>query len=467
MNRTTSHILSLLTRILSVVLLANGLFSCTKADSDQDITNETYGDEVTVRVNLATRANTGNFVAPVETDEMIASYRIAFVTPTSRQIVALVDNTCEPTEKDGFDVQLSAGTYHLYAFANMDPAYLDNLGIVLGGIVPVDINTRRYHVPGHFSDSRLLAKEDLGGYIPMTGLCPQRVQVTERVNQTFNVEVRRMFAKIQFDFTNATSKNREIRSQSISDLTVNASSGTGSILLMNHEEGRDELSLLSPAPKATLQHQYATPLSLTANGGKASQTFYVLESRANDITNSFMMDFDVVQSGAAESESALRYALTDPSVLTLIHRNDWIRIPVTIADWLLHIDVLFYPPIGGYPEADIDEDNSNEFTVTVKSGGDIVINPTVYRYDIPDDKFTFTDTRRVLGSPTISVTGKTDIFVAGKAPRLTPSGEILATLSHSRTGTACITVQMEIITNPGVTPSVTKILTRKIYIVRK
>lgn len=456
------NIINMLTRILSVVLLVGMFFSCAK-DNEQQA--EYAGEPVSVHINLSTRANTGGYVPEVETEEMIASYRIVFTTPADRHIVAVVDNTCTPTEKDAFDVRLSPGSYKVYAFANISGTYLDNLGIRDGGTVPAELASLTYAVPNYFSDDHLLAVEDFEGYIPMTGLCPQNVVVTERVSQTFNVEVRRLFAKVQFDFTNATKTAREVRSQSISDLTTNREDGNGSILLMNYDEDRDHITLISPR-KATLSHRYTTPLTLAAEGGTASQTFYVLESRANDITNSFMMDFDVVQSGADESVSSLRYALTDPSVLTLIHRNDWIRIPVTIADWLLHIDVLFYPPIGGYPEAEIDEDNSNEFTVTVKSGGDIVINPSVYRYDIPDDKFTFTDTRRVLGTPTVSVTGDIGIFAANKVPRLTSSGEILATLSHSNTGTACITIQMEIITNPGVTPSVTKTLTRKIYIHR-
>lgn len=463
MKYTHKSISLILTRILPLVLLANVIFSCTGDYDDIENSEDYTGTPVSVAVNIATKANTGVYAAPVDPEDLIAKYRIAFAQ-TNGRIVAIVDNTCAPTEKDPFEVRLSPGTYNVYAFANMDGNYLDELGIIEGNNIPSNIKTLRYHVPGHFSDGKLLAKEDLGGYIPMTGICPQRIQITERVNQTFNVEVRRLFAKIQFDYTNKTKTKWELRSQSIHDLTVNATDGNGSILLMNYEEGRDQLSLLTPAPKATLSHTYTTPLTLNAEGGEASQTFYVLESEANSLTNCFMMEFNVALPKSEDSDENIRYSLTDPSVLTLIHRNDWIRIPVTLADWLLHLEVLFYPPIGGYPGAEIKEDGTNEFTVSFASGGDFIINPTVYRYDLPEDKFSFTDTRRVLGTPTITTTGDISIFEYGKQPRFTDSGEILGTLSNSFKGTACVTVSMDIITNPGVTPAVIKKLTRKIYL---
>ena len=41
--------------------------------------------------------------------------------------------------------------------------------------------------------------------------------------------------------------------------------------------------------------------------------------------------------------------LTDLSVMKHINRNDYWQIPVNLSDWIVDFDVIFYPPIGGYP----------------------------------------------------------------------------------------------------------------------
>ena len=59
-----------------------------------------------------------------------------------------------------------------------------------------------------------------------------------------------------------------------------------------------------------------------------------------------------------------------------MYRNDWVRIPIVLTDWVLELDVTFYPPIGGYPAVKTEE-KDNEFYARFGTGGYFAIVPRV------------------------------------------------------------------------------------------
>lgn len=444
------------------------LAACTAED-------ETMDDRGTVRFSLgATRANTGSYVSEATDCELIKWYRVAMTQRGSREIVLCIDkDLTQARELDPLDeIQLNPGSYDVYAFANIDRAYLDGLGIRKGGAVPEDIGTLRYAVPGYFDatpdaegrlQGTLLSTEAFaaaGGYIPMTSLAPQQVEVSARVSQTFNIEVRRLFAKLEFVFRNPTDEDLQVNSIAVGNMTPRGEA-PGSILLMNYEESRDALSLPADLKQATFTHTFASPSQLAARTGTATHSFYVLESRANSITNSFSLDFNVTRKGEAPTgskEDYMRWALTDPATITLLHRNDWLVLPITLGEWQLRLEARSYPPIGGYPEAEVTGE-SDEFNVKFRYMGEFSIRPSLRKYGTTD--WIYLDDTSVVESYDLTVDttsdGLTDIF---KKKPVKKGSEIIGTIKSGVKGTALVTLTVHIDDGTGFK----RTLTRKLYI---
>lgn len=453
------HLLYIL--VLSVCAF---LFSCSNVD---DVTSPS-GDAVKATFSLSTRASVGTPHDPIDNSELINDYYVVFAD-RSGTIVEIFNKDCSPVEIDEFTLELAPGIYRVYAFANIPQSYIATLGLTKGSKIagfPKAFEKVYYPIPGFFNTTTLLPTDAYGANIPMTSIEAQEITVTERATQTFGIEVRRLFAKLQFNYTNPTDEDLELRSQSVSNLTLNATADKGAVRLMNYD---DALVLLSPeARTATLSHNYTTPLLLEKNGGTATKSFYVLESKANNITNSFMMDFDVVRKGESPSEARdyMRYALTDPNTLTAIRRNDWIVIPITLAEWQMRLEARTYPPIGGYPEAEISESESNEFIVVFQGGGDFVIRPFIRKTTDGDNWFGIDNTLKIHGTPTIIVRDTDGIF--NTQPTLTKTGEIIGNMKVASFKKASIEISVDVITSaPGVTPMTTKNLKRKIFVTQK
>lgn len=465
-----------LKNIYSITFAALLAASCTS-----DITAEggdtTNGDEVKVSVTFQSRVASGVGVAtdPVPTlqVERFNRYWVVFTDGTaSNKIVAIVKNTCALTEQDEFTVNLSPGSYKVYGFANIDGTYLEGLGIIEGRPMP-DLSGTLFTPDNRFfgnSVTTLLPCETFqsdytGGNnlgIPMTSVNGQTINITNAVTVTTSVEVVRMFAKVEFLFGNNTAHDLTLRGQSISNLSVNRTTG-GYIPLYNDDDRT--FSFLDGTPFKTLSYTYPGGLQLPQGATNVSQAFYVLESKADELTNSFLLDFDVVTKGESPADPTdyMRYALTDENTLTAIRRNDWLRIPVIFTDWQLRLEALTYPPIGGYPEAEISETESNEFVVVFDGGGDFMIRPFIRKYNDGLNWFGIDDTSKISGAPTITVDDTDGIFLT--APALNASGEIRGRMRVASGKNATITLTTRVITSTS--PLMTKPLTRKIYVTQK
>lgn len=465
----------------------NNIYSLTfaallAASCSSDVTNEggdtPTGDEVKVNFTMSSRAASGIGVAanpvPALKVERFNHYWVVFTDGTaSNKIVAIVKNSCALTERDEFTVSLSPGTYKVYGFANIADDYLEGLGLVEGQTMP-DLSGTLFTPDNRFfgnSVTTLLPVETFqSDYtagnntgIPMTSSGGQTVNITNAVTVTTSIEVVRMLAKVEFVFGNNTSTDLTLRGQSISNLSVNRPAG-GYIPLYN-DDGRT-FSFLDGTPFKTLSYIYpAGGLQLPMGASNVSKAFYVLESKADEITNSFLLDFDVVKKGESPADISdyMRYALTDENTLTAIRRNDWIRIPVTFTDWQMRLEAFTYPPIGGYPEAEISETESNEFVVVFDGGGDFSIRPFIRKFNDADNWFGIDNTSKIKGLPTITVEDLDGIFLT--EPTLNATGEIRGRMKVASGKKAIITVSATVITSTS--PLMTKPLTRKIYVTQK
>ena len=162
-----------------------------------------------------------------------------------------------------------------------------------------------------------------------------------------------------------------------------------------------------------------TPASTTiaANGGTGSLFFYVNETDATFTTteNQLSLRFKIRRDGYTEE---LRYGVTIPYIdgltggdgFNVIRRNDWIHIPIYIADWIFRVEPLAFVPIAGYPAVTV---SSDALTTTFSTGGLIALKPFAQKNndgtwrDFSDPEVTF-----------VSLSWKnsdgTDVFGSGK-----------------------------------------------------
>lgn len=403
--------------------------------------------------NATRAANEGAYVAEALPAELMKKYAVAVTLRGSNKIVAFATKKdLTGVESDVVDLELRPGDYTVYGFANIDFATLKDLGIEEGGTIPANISTLRTLIPG-YGEKALFTVGDIETQgIPMTSVAGQDVTVTERVSQTFGIEVRRMMAKLQFDFRNPTPKDLVLSSIKVGSLTLNKTTPSTKLpfRFMNYEEARNTVDLPTDVLTASPIHTFTQTLTAKYDAKKDSdgkfnavpqhsEIFYVLESAAPTTGNSFPLEFDITD-GVSTLGDNMRYALTSPNALTLIHRNDWIIIPITIGEWVMDLTAFSYPPIGGYPDAKVASDGENVFHVKFSAPGDIAFYPTIHKYYSAADFFYLNDPNRIKsGTTSITVDDPSHIFSIAPSV-LGSAGEYTATLSGTK-GKATITVK--------------------------
>lgn len=469
--------------IFAVCALA--LTACQSGDGVDELLDKPATDSaepVEVSFAISTRAVNEGVTNPTATEyELMHSYRI-IIADENGKIVESIDHQLGANEpavvQDKAYILIAPGKYKAYGFANIDGHILDEKGLKVDGSTS-GIKDLTYSIPQVQGRTGLLAAKDLDFYIPMSsehsGLA---MDVKGTGKENFVIEVRRMMAKVEFSFVNNTDQKLGLLKQEIGNMTTFGST----VYLMNQLEGRNVLNFPTQLSFAKYSYAYGNGdvvIPAGAEGynkgfqGNPNTTFYVLESKADETSESFQLGFDLrnyVDDAPAQTET-MRYALTDPTRFTLIHRNDWIRIPITISDWDMRITTRFYPPIGGYPEAVIEKNPDQNFTVSFSSGGDFVIIPEMRKLYSNSDWFGLEDHEKISGAPVVTVEVPDDKVFTTKGQVKYKNGEIIGCINgaNGAEGTATVTIKVNVITTPatGSTPAVTRTITRKIFIVRK
>lgn len=434
----------------------------------------------------AAAADPGTPEDPVADNEKIKSYKIIFVNDqqtaegsTARIVRAIVEKKFDTgaVEEDIFTVDLAPGTYDIYAIANIstnsesstisddnyrniiDKEYTD---LPVSSLFVSNIGDK---APSHEAILSAFWKDMPNGYIgdiPMCGFIKD-AKVTGKIEETFSVEVVRMLAKMEFKFS-APDATVPV---TIKKVTVHGVS-TGAIPFMPDYSilGTKAPTLLGLG-REDLVFAFDNPLQVNNDGMVSTGTKYLRESIAEvHPSKSFLISVDMLRGTDGEEgkewQDVVQYAIANE--LQYINRNDHIVIPIRITDWILDIDVHFYPPIGGYP-AVIVKKNKDEHYITFGTQGTFEIITSV-RNAKPDSTPLSKDNYKVaIGTPEITNTteGSPNLFV--KNPYISKTGEILGEVS-SATGIARVPISVSI-TYQEDGKDINATCSRNLFIIRK
>lgn len=363
---------------LPILLLLLIMAACS-SDSDATLSEEGTPVRVTLRLSVAgndaTRADAVlDPVTNASADEMMKNWKVIVADANDKVVKTFAEEGLENLETDEVtqSVTLIKGsTYHFYSFANLS---WTELGFTDAPVADTDVstlNTRTFSINGNDFNS------DSG--IPMSNR--QTYTVKGEADESFDLIVVRMLAKMEFRFTNATTSALTVTGITLSDITSNVADNI--CLLPAYQTGEnlngpDDMAagdLIPNLPTSATKADFTktVDLSVGTNAEEAvTTTFYLNESQVAKDTypGYFVITLSVSKDGGTSVEQ--RYALLSWKEIA---RNDYRTIPIRLDDYSLEIIPYDFPAIGVYPASVREEDG--KFTCTFHAGGDFYIVPRV------------------------------------------------------------------------------------------
>lgn len=401
--------------ILPVIMAL--LFGSCASDEPRPA-SETTTSTITIRTRAPQVAADDN--------ELIRTWWMAFVDGSNvvRLVIERPSDKIEPVDYEAIDFVLAKGVYTVYAFANI-PSSTSGLDFTVGNQAP-DLSTATWSAVGVPGDD-----------IPMTGVL-KNVVLSGKTGDSFTIEVVRLWAKMCFEFTTNASHPVTVKSISMTPAL------TGAVNLLPDYGSLGKSPVL---PAGTICSQLDRNVDINVGSEAVSETFYLLESTAESHpTGCYPLTFGLEYAdGTKSTVSALAYQLA------YINRNDFVTIPVLITDWTVNLEVLFYPPIGGYP-AVVVRSEDDEFYAEFGSSGlfEIAVEVT--------DSYTGSKLMPDRISVSLSVDSGGDIF--SQQP-LWSDGEMIGELAEGKTGTAVISLDITVTDD-----AIQQTYKRKLYIIR-
>lgn len=275
--------------------------------------------------------------------EMMHNCFVVIVQNGKIQSIVQRDFT-EEVEQTSLKAKAELGNATFYSFANITPA---ELGITMT-TTPTEIESKYYKVEGN--TTTLSTKG-----IPMSN--KQTVNITSKKQQV-DLEVIRMMAKVELNFTNDTGYDLSIKSVKLTDITDNAADNV-SLLPMKDASG----NVVPNINDAATYKDYTVSIGGTSgtqvkNGGTLQTTFYVNESVARN------PKYFVLSINTDKGTVTNRIAMTEWSKIA---RNDYLVIPVKLVDYRIELEPQVFTAIGVIPELNYDGDR---ITATFKSYGE-------------------------------------------------------------------------------------------------
>lgn len=459
---------------LALILILTGCVSESEPGGKEEFEE---GVPVEVSFSISSRFNgtgmsraDGKPVYPEHDHEKINDWFIVFIDNTGKVAKILnrydaetgIASDADAVEAETFRCILPSGTgYTAYAFANITSEQLKTATGLEFGEDQV-LNSETFFGEGYSKYQEKIADavwtSELNGLdidnqkIPMSGH-RENFDVKNTIEETFSIEVVRMVAKVQFLFTNPTDIDITVKSISLDPITTTPVS-----LFPNGTKTGIDYSYLGEHAYTPLPDAEYSSLSVAKNlkveKGKTEipSSIYIKESLSTKANGgAFTVGMTVVHGDGTQEFQ--QYNITK-DIKGYINRNDWIKIPITLSQYDVSVEALFYPPIGGYPAvlSTIAPDGSQVFTFGTE--GEFSLVPHVF------DKVT--GQHLDPGGYTISlgeISDEKGIFA--KNPTLSTTvtslpDEIIGTLSTNK-GTATVEVNIKIGDQP---------YTRKIYIIR-
>ena len=259
-------------------------------------------------------------------------------------------------EKDQVFVELKKGETTFYSFANIKPEDIGlNASTSVGQPLPADFDEKTYQMDGNCQHFHLLMTPEFQNGYPMSN--KQIVNITDN-QQVINLEVIRMVAKVQLSITNATDHAINLKSITLSDVTLN---GNPNVKLLPNVDSANKLkgvNLPDGVAKGTLTLRAAENDGITIEA-RAKQTacFYMNESlvdKGEDGGNRYFILSLITEDAGTGTVSNHRYAMLSWDE---IRRNDYLKIPITLEDYQIRWKVEAFSPIGVLPKVTDDGEN--------------------------------------------------------------------------------------------------------------
>ena len=277
-------------------------------------------------------------------------------------------------EKDQVFVELSKGETTFYSFANLKLSELGlDVGTSVGQNLPADFDEKTFQMDGNSQLFHQLMTPDLSDGYPMSN--KQVVNITGN-QQVINLEVIRMVAKVQLTITNATDHAINLKTITLSDVTLN---GNQNIKLLPNVDSNNQLqvNLANSAKKGTITLTAAENNGITIEA-RATQTacFYMNESLvdkgADDGNRYFILSLTTVDATTGTTSNH-RYAMLSWNE---IRRNDYLKIPIKLEDYQIKWKVEAFSPIGVLPKV---KDDGENLSLDFSYYGEFHIKPEVIK----------------------------------------------------------------------------------------
>lgn len=277
-------------------------------------------------------------------------------------------------EKDQAFVELNKGETTFYSFANIKPGDigLDAIESV-GQQLPTGFDQKTYQMDGNSHLFHLSMTPEFQNGYPMSN--KQTVDVVDN-QQVINLEVIRMMAKVQLSITNATDHAINLKTITLSDVTLN---GNPNVKLLPNVDSNDQLQVNLPnsAKKGTLTLRAAENDGITIEA-RATQTacFYMNESlvdKGEDGGNRYFILSLTTVDAATGATSNHRYAMLSWNE---IRRNDYLKIPIKLEDYQIMWKVEAFSPIGVLPKV---KDDGENLSLDFSYYGEFHIKPEVIK----------------------------------------------------------------------------------------
>ncbi len=356
-----------------------GLGACSSDDVDQ--IPEGMGQvqvRLSARYHGVTRA-TGDWLDPTDPKELIHDYWVVFTKMNDEEnliVEDIVTGNCGEAgkEEDTFRFMLPPGEYTVFAFANLP---FDTLGIAKGASLP------------DLSEKTLGTLNGWNQNIPMSSHTGgQNITVREAENQSFEVELVRTMAKLEFTFINDSQQQMDLLGYEIHPLKRT------NVSLLEPDDPDDFLTAEEDTASYYVDLSTA-PLVLYPKGstGDDKPTRHTVYSYVNETNasatatlNQYSLRMKMRRHRDVDTEVIdYRYGFTlnsdgigkdlsgkDINGFDFIHRNDWIKLPVMFTDWTFRIEALPFPPIAGFQARVLSAD---ALSITFNSGGYIFLRP--------------------------------------------------------------------------------------------
>ncbi len=366
-----THAKNIFTYMLALFSML-AMTGCSFEDENAECQGNGEGEKMQVELRLTASANsltrsysTSDGVTraawqdqnAADEGEMMHNCFVVIVQGGKIQSIVQRDFTGE-VEKTEIKAKVDLGSTTFYSFANIQLSEIGLAGInSFPADLPAGFDDKYYQVNGN------TATIDSKG-IPMSN--KQTVTITDK-KQSVDLEVIRMMAKVELNFTNDTGYDLSIKSVKLTDITDNAPNNV-SLLPMKDASGNVVPNINASATYKDYEVMIGGMSGTkVANGSKLQTTFYVNESVARN------PKYFVLSINTDKGTVTQRIAMTEWSKIA---RNDYLVIPVKLVDYRIELEPQVFTGIGVIPELKYDGDR---ITATFKSYGEFHLKLHVYK----------------------------------------------------------------------------------------